>query len=134
VDGGKGQLARAQEVLESFDLAERVPLAALAKEHEELYLPNRKDPIVLDRRSEGLYLVERIRDEAHRFALSHHRTRRRKGIASQLDSISGIGPARRKALLKAFGDINAIRAAKVEELMEIPGLSRELAERVKAEL
>lgn len=134
VDGGKGQLGRALEVLQSFDLHEKVPLAALAKEHEELYLPGHKDPIILDRRSEGLYLVERIRDEAHRFALSHHRTRRRKGIASQLDSITGIGPARRKALLKAFGDVNAIRAAKVEELMEIPGLSKELAERVKAEL
>jgi excinuclease ABC subunit C len=134
VDGGKGQLTRALEVLRILDLDEKVPLAALAKEHEELYLPGRKDPIILDRRSEGLYLVERIRDEAHRFALSHHRTRRRKGIASQLDSISGIGPARRKALLKTFGDIDGIRAARVEELMKIPGLSRELAERVKAEL
>lgn len=134
VDGGKGQLSRALEVLDDFGLADRVPVAALAKDHEELFIRGRTDPVILERRSEGLYLIQRIRDEAHRFALSHHRTRRRKGIASQLDSIHGIGPARRKALLKVFGGVRAIRSAQVEEIMRVPGLSRELAERVKAEL
>ena len=79
--------------------------------------------------------MQRIRDEAHRFALSHHRTQRRKaGVGSQLDAIQGIGPARRKALLKAFGDVDGIRSARVEELETVPGINRELAERVKAEI
>jgi excinuclease ABC subunit C len=134
VDGGKGQLSRAVGVLEDFGLADRIPVAALAKDHEEIFIRGWADPVILERRSEGLYLIQRVRDEAHRFALSHHRTRRRTGIASQLDAIHGIGPARRKALLKAFGGVKAIRSAQVEEIMRVPGLSRELAERVKAEL
>jgi excinuclease ABC subunit C len=135
VDGGKGQLGRAVMVLEKHSLQGKVPVAGLAKGHEELYLPGRVDPIILARRSEGLYLVQRIRDEAHRFALGQHRSvRTRKGLASQLDAIAGIGPARRKALVRKFGDVGAIRAAGVEELSSVPGISRELAERVKAEL
>jgi excinuclease ABC subunit C len=135
VDGGKGQLGRAVAVLAQHGLAEKVHVAGLAKGHEELYLPGRADALILPRRSEGLYLLERIRDEAHRFALNQHRSqRRRSGLASTLEAIPGIGPARRKALLQAFGDLERIRLADVEALMSVPGISREVAERVKADL
>jgi len=135
VDGGKGQLGRASDVLDQYDLSGEVPVVGLAKEHEELYLPDNPDPVLLPRRSEALYLVQRIRDEAHRFALKHHQSqRRRSGLSSKLDHIAGIGPARRKALIRVFGDVERIRRAKVEELMQVPGISRGLAERVKAEL
>jgi excinuclease ABC subunit C len=135
VDGGKGQLGRATQVLGRYGLAERVRVVGLAKQHEELYLPGQPDSLVLERRSQGLYLVQRIRDEAHRFALGQHRVQRSKaGLASQLDAIAGIGPARRKALLKAFGDLERIRAATVDDLTAIPGVTRDLAERIKAEL
>jgi excinuclease ABC subunit C len=135
VDGGKGQLGRAMQVLERHGLTGQVPLAGLAKGHEELYLPGRADSLVLERRSEGLYLIQRIRDEAHRFALSQHRTQRTKaGIASQLDAIPGIGPQRRKALLRTFGDLDRIRSAALDDLMGIQGITRDLAERIKAEL
>jgi excinuclease ABC subunit C len=132
VDGGKGQLGRAIQVLQGFGLAERVPVVGLAKSHEELYVPYKRDPILLPRRSQALYLVQRIRDEAHRFALTHHRTRRRKeGISSKLEGIEGIGPKRRKALLKAFGSLESIRGASVDEIESVQGFSRQLAERVK---
>lgn len=135
VDGGKGQLTRAVKVIEQFELGAKIPVAGLAKKHEELYLPDRTDPVILPRQSQALFLVQRIRDEAHRFALKQHRIQRqKKGVASILDSISGIGPARRKALLKSFGDIEGIRNAKIEELVGVPGITRALAERVKAEL
>jgi excinuclease ABC subunit C len=135
VDGGKGQLGRAIAVIETFGLSDMVPLVGLAKGHEEIFLPGQPDPVILPRRSDGLHLVERIRDEAHRFALAQHRTRRtRETLVSRLDSIPGIGPSRRRALLKAFGDVDGIRRAGVEELSAIPGITRELAERVKSEL
>jgi excinuclease ABC subunit C len=135
VDGGKGQLNRARAVLEAFGLEKVVAVAGLAKELEELYLPGQPIPIFLPRKSQALYLVQRIRDEAHRFALQHHRkVRRKQGLASQLDAIPGIGPARRKALLEAFGDLNGIREAEPEAIAAIPGISRELAERLKAEI
>jgi excinuclease ABC subunit C len=135
VDGGKGQLSRAVKILEQYGLSNEISIAGLAKGNEELFLPDRPDPVILPRRSEALYLVQRIRDEAHRFALKHHQTqRRRSGLSSKLDHIAGIGPARRKALIRVFGDVERIRRAKVEELMQIPGISRGLAERVKAEL
>jgi excinuclease ABC subunit C len=135
VDGGKGQLSRAIQVFQHYDLEAKIPVVGLAKKHEELYLPDRRDPILLPRQSQALFLVQRIRDEAHRFALKQHRTRRKKkGLASVLDSIKGIGPARRKALLKSFGDIDSIREADIEQLVQVPGITRSLAERVKAEL
>jgi excinuclease ABC subunit C len=135
VDGGKGQLDRAVKVIEQFELNTKIPVVGLAKKHEELYLHDRKDPVILPRQAQALFLVQRIRDEAHRFALKQHKTqRRKKGVASVLDSISGIGPARRKALLKSFGDIESIRNAKIEELASVPGITLALAERVKAEL
>ncbi|NIS81824.1 MAG: excinuclease ABC subunit UvrC [Anaerolineales bacterium] len=135
VDGGVGQLGRAVKVLEAYDLSAKVPIVGLAKGHEELYQADGLDPVILPQRSEGLFLVQRIRDEAHRFALRHHTSqRRRAGLVSQLDHIPGIGPARRKALIRVFGDVEGIRKADVEDLVAIPGISRGLAERVKAEL
>ena len=135
IDGGKGQLGRARRVLAEHSLEGRIPIAGLAKGNEELYLPGRPDPLVLARKSEGLYLVQRVRDEAHRFALGQQRTQHRKAsLASQLESIDGIGPVRRKALLRAFGDLDRIRAADLAALAAVPGMTREAAERVKAGL
>lgn len=131
VDGGKGQLAVAVEVLDSFDLVDSVSVAALAKQHEEIYLADRPEPVLLPRRSQALFLVQRVRDEAHRFAVRHHRGRRRKaGLASRLEEIPGVGPARRKALLKAFGSIEAIRDTSLEELEAVPRLPRSVAEAI----
>jgi excinuclease ABC subunit C len=135
VDGGKGQLAVAVDVLESFDLLDTISVAALAKRQEELFLPGRAKPVVLSRRSQGLFLVQRVRDEAHRFAVRHHRGRRRKAsLGSQLESIPGVGPARRKALLKTFGSVEGIRAASLEELEAVPRLPRSVAEAIKDRL
>src|SRR5690606_30692443 len=133
VDGGKGQLNVAVEVLREFDLLERVPVVSLAKQFEEIYRPGNPQPLILSRRSDALYLVQRIRDEAHRFAITSHRQRRQKlGMVSQLEAIPGVGPSKRKALLKAFGNsISAIRNASVEELAAVPGINRKLAELIK---
>lgn len=135
VDGGKGQLARAVKVLEDYGLSDQVPVAGLAKQEEEFFLPNRKESIRLDDHSQGFYLVQRIRDEAHRFAITAHRTRRGKiGLASRLDAISGLGPARRKALLLKFGSIDGILAAPAEEIAAIKGITLELAQAIKTQL
>ncbi len=135
VDGGKGQLGRAVEVLKQYDLLDKVPVAGLAKQNEELFQPGRAMPVILPRSSQGLYLVQRIRDEAHRFAITAHRKRRDKvGLASRLDGIPGIGPARRRALLKHFGSIEAIRKADMEELMALPGITEQIASALKDEL
>jgi excinuclease ABC subunit C len=135
VDGGKGQLNVAVEVLERFDLSGQVPVAALAKREEELFVPGSKDPVLLPPRSQGLYLVQRVRDEAHRFAVTSHRSRRRKvGLASKLERVPGVGPARRKALLKHFGSVEAIRGATVEEIAALPGIPQDVAEALKAQL
>jgi excinuclease ABC subunit C len=135
VDGGRGQLRVAVEVLKEFDLLARVPVAGLAKQREEIFLPGRVQPLLLPRRSQGLFLVQRVRDEAHRFAIAHHRVRRRRaGVASQLDSIPGVGPARRKALLKAFGSLDGIRAASAEQLAAVPGIPRTVALAIKEHL
>ncbi len=135
VDGGKGQLNVALEVLDEYGLREVVPVVGLAKQHEEIFLPGRPDPVVLPRGSEALHLVQRIRDEAHRFAITHQRTRRQKSaLTSVLDEIPGIGPRRRQALLKHFGSLEAIRQASLEELAAVPGMTRAAAERLKASL
>jgi excinuclease ABC subunit C len=135
VDGGKGQLGRAQEVVRQAGLQGAFPLIGLAKAHEEIYRPGEPTPIILPRGSHGLHLMQRIRDEAHRVALSQHQTQRtRSGLASQLEAIPGIGPSRRRALLLAFGDVERIRTAPVEELMDVPGISRQIALRVKSGL
>lgn len=133
LDGGKGQLNAALEVLDEFDLRDAIPIVALAKREEELFLPAQSEPVILPRNSQGLFLVQRIRDEAHRFAVEYHRKLRRKqGIASQLDQIPGIGPRRRQTLLKAFGSIEAIREASVDELTTLPGMTRSAAEQIKS--
>jgi len=135
VDGGKGQLSRAVSVLDRFGLSQQVKVAGLAKQQEELFLPGESASIVLPRHSQGLYLLQRIRDEAHRFAITAHRNRRSKeGIASRLDSIPGIGPARRKALLKHFGSIEGIKEASIETISQIPGINEALAIAIKSGL
>ncbi|MCC7354461.1 MAG: excinuclease ABC subunit UvrC [Anaerolineae bacterium] len=135
VDGGKGQLGVAVEVLQEYELLDAVPVVALAKEREELFLPGKPEPIFLPRTSQGLYLVQRVRDEAHRFALTYHRNRRaRAARASMLEEIAGIGPVRRRALLRQFGSLEAIREAPVEELARVPGMTRTAAEHLKAQL
>ncbi|MDX1993431.1 MAG: excinuclease ABC subunit UvrC [bacterium] len=133
IDGGKGQLGVAVEVLEEFGLTDRVPVASLAKQFEEIYLPAQPDPIILPRNGQSLYLVQRVRDEAHRFAITTHRSQRSKlGMTSKLETIPGIGPKKRKALLKAFGNsIDAIRKASLEELTAVPGINLQLAEIIK---
>jgi excinuclease ABC subunit C len=135
VDGGKGQLGRAITVFEDYGLIDKVPLVALAKQSEELFLPGRERGILLPRSSQGLYLLQRIRDEAHRFAITAHRARRTKsGISSQLDEIPGIGPNRRRALLKTFGSIEALREASIEQLTAIKGITPALADSIKGHL
>jgi excinuclease ABC subunit C len=135
VDGGKGQLAEAVRVLAEYGLAEKVPAVSLAKQKEELFTPGREDAVLMPRDSQALYLVQRVRDEAHRFAVEYHRSvRNRSGLASQLDSIPGVGPTRRKALLRTFGSLDLIRAASVEELMKVRGVTREIALRLQGGL
>ena len=135
VDGGKGQLGVAAKVLEEFGLFDRVPVAGLAKQREELFLPGRADSVLLPRRSQGLYLVQRVRDEAHRFAITHHRIRRRRaGIASVLDTVPGVGPKRRTALLQSFGTLQKLRQATVDEIAAVPGIPLLVAEAVKEQL
>jgi len=134
VDGGKGQLSAAVSALGELGITD-IPLAGLAKRFEELYLPGRSTPVVLPRRSQALYLVQRIRDEAHRFAITYHRdVRGKRALHSELDDVEGIGPGRKKVLLKRFGSVRRIRQASVEEVADVPGISRELAERLKAHL
>jgi excinuclease ABC subunit C len=135
VDGGKGQLGVAQEVLAEFGLTEVVPVVGLAKQHEELFLPGQPGPVLLPPGSQGLFLVQRIRDEAHRFAITFHRQKRgQRAVASELDAVPGIGPARRKALLKHFGSLQAVRQATVEELAAVPGMNLAAARSVRENL
>jgi excinuclease ABC subunit C len=132
VDGGKGQLGMAMEVLKRFDLQDQVPVIGLAKQYEEIFVPGRRVPIRLNPAAPALLLLQRIRDEAHRFAITYHRKRRRKrGLASQLDEIPGIGPVRRRALLKTLGSLDAIQKASKEVLMEVPGISEVLASEIR---
>jgi excinuclease ABC subunit C len=135
VDGGKGQLSRAVQVLEEFELLGKFPVAGLAKQNEELFIAGREEGLLLPRKSQGLYLLQRIRDEAHRFAITAHRKRRsREGITSILDAVPGIGPAKRKALMSHFGSLDKIRSASVEELAEVKGIHEDLAHALKSHL
>jgi excinuclease ABC subunit C len=135
VDGGKGQLGRAVEVLKRFDLFGKVPVVGLAKQNEELFLPGQSASLLLPRHSQSLYLVQRIRDEAHRFAITSHRNRRtRLGLASRLETIPGIGPAKRKALLQHFGSIDKIKDATLDDLALVPGINDNLAGAIKSHL
>ncbi len=132
VDGGKGQLNVALEVLDEFGLRDQVPAVGLAKQEEEIFLAGRSEAVRLPRTSEGLYLMQRVRDEAHRFAVTYHRhLRGKQTVISQLDGVPGIGPKRRSALLKHFGSMEAIRAASVEELAAVPSMTRKAAEQLK---
>lgn len=135
VDGGKGQLRQAIETIEEFDLQDQFTVVGLAKQEEELFLPGKSDSVRLDDHSQGFYLIQRIRDEAHRFAITAHRNQRGKiGLASRLDAIPGVGPARRKELINRFGSIEGILAASVEEISQIKGVSKEIAQAIKAQL
>ena len=134
VDGGKPQVNAAKVVLDELGLHD-LPLAGLAKEREELFLPGRSDPVVLPATSSALYLVQRLRDEAHRFAITYHRTLRdRRTVRSAFDDLPGVGPKRKRELLKVFGSIKRVREAPVEQIAAVPGISRALAERIKATL
>ncbi len=134
IDGGKGQLRAAREVMEEMGVG-HLATAALAKQEEELFVPGKPDPIVLPRDSQGLYLLQRIRDEAHRFAITYHRKLRDKqGLHSVLEDIPGIGPRRRRALLERFGSLEGIRQASLEELLDVPGMNRRAADQVRTYL
>ena len=134
IDGGKGHLNAALEVMLESGLAE-VPLASIAKREEEVFIPESPDPILLPRNSQALYLIQRMRDEAHRFAITYHRNlRSKKSTRSAMDDVPGIGPKRRRALIRRFGSVQGVRMAPTEEVAAVPGITRSLAERIKAAL
>ena len=131
VDGGKGQLSVALAVLQEKNL-EIIPTIGLAKQHELVFVPLQSEALALPRNSPALHLLQRIRVEAHRFAITHHRKRRGKAaVRSLLDDIPGVGEARRNALLEHFGSLQKIRAASIEELAAAPGMTRPLAEKMQ---
>jgi excinuclease ABC subunit C len=131
VDGGKGQLGVAERVVHELGLEREVELAALAKQFEEVYRPGSPDPVRLRRGSDALYLLQRVRDEAHRFAITFHRERRAKRMTrSILDGIPGLGPARKARLVKELGGVNAVRAATLEQLEALPWLPAAVARAV----
>lgn len=135
IDGGMGQLNRAVRVLSEFQLEKKVPAIGLAKQNEEVFLPEKVHSLLLPPKSQGLYLIQRIRDEAHRFAVTGHRSKRLKtGLASQLEAVPGIGPVKRKALLGHFGSVEKIRNASLEELTGIQGIDAELAKAIHEHL
>ncbi|WP_030394972.1 excinuclease ABC subunit UvrC [Kitasatospora purpeofusca] len=134
VDGGQPQVAAAQRALDELGIDD-IALCGLAKRLEEVWLPGEDDPVVLPRSSEGLYLLQRVRDEAHRFAIGYQRGKRSKRLtAGELDSVPGLGETRRQALLKHFGSLKKLRAATVDELCAVPGIGRRTAETVAAAL
>ncbi len=123
VDGGKGQLSVAQRVVESLGLEEEISVAGLAKRFEEIFVPGQADPIRIPRQSEALYMLQRLRDEAHRFAITYHRELRGKRMTtSVLDGIKGLGETRRKRLLKELGGIKAVKQASLEDLQSLSWL------------
>ena len=134
VDGGPPQVAAAQAAMQQLGLND-IALCGLAKRLEEVWVPDDDDPVILPRTSEGLYLLQRVRDEAHRFAIAHHRQRRAKAMTgSVLDDIPGLGPTRRRALLKKFGSVKKLRAASAEEIANVPGIGAATAESIVAAL
>lgn len=131
IDGGKGQLSSAQEAMHSLGF--EIPMIGLAKRLEEIFLPNESEPVILDKHSPALHVLQRIRDEAHRFAITYHRSLRANGaLVSELDQIPGIGPKRKKELLKEYKSIEQIKGAALEELLQTEGLDRKSAEAVYA--
>lgn len=130
IDGGKGQLNRAIDVMSDLGVV-GIPVVALAKRLEEVFVPAQADPIVIPRGSEALYLLQRIRDEAHRFAVTYQRARRQKGMTqSALDGVPGLGPVRRRTLLRHFGSLTGIRQASLDEIRAVPGIGPDLAKKV----
>jgi excinuclease ABC subunit C len=133
VDGGKGQLSAAKRVIDELDLTDEIPVAGLAKRFEEVFVPGRSEPVEIPRGSEALFMLQRIRDEAHRFANTFHRERRSKRMTtSALDGIPGLGEVRQKKLVKALGGVNAVKRADLEELKALTFLPDAVAERVFA--
>ncbi len=131
IDGGKGQLSAALEVLLELGMDD-IPLASLAKENEWLYVPHTPEPIILPRDSQALYLVQRMRDEAHRFAITFHRNLRSKSsLRSPIDMVTGIGPKRKRMLMRRFGTLQGIKKASLDDLAAVPGMTRSLALRLK---
>ncbi|MEU7151886.1 excinuclease ABC subunit UvrC [Streptomyces sp. NPDC045456] len=134
VDGGQPQVAAAQRALSELGIDD-VAVCGLAKRLEEVWVPDEDDPVVLPRSSEGLYLLQRVRDEAHRFAIAYQRNKRGKRLkAGPLDSVPGLGESRRQALLKHFGSVKRLRAARIEDICEVPGIGRKTAETIAAAL
>ena len=134
IDGGRGQVSAAVEVMAELGLSD-LPLVGLAKEREELMLPGGVAPVVLPATSQALYLVQRLRDEAHRFAITYHRKLRdRRTVRSAFDDLPGVGPKRKRELLKVFGSVKRVREAPLEQIAAVPGIGRALAERIKAHL
>ena len=131
IDGGKGHLGAALQVFLELGIDD-IPLCSLAKENEELFVPYEKDPIVLPRSSQGLFLVQRARDEAHRFAITFHRQRRSKAsVKSTLDLVPGVGPKRKKMLIRRFGSVKNIREASLEDVASVPGMTLTVARAIK---
>jgi excinuclease ABC subunit C len=134
VDGGAPQVNAAAAVLTELDIAD-VTVCGLAKRLEEVWLPGEDDPVIFPRTSEALYLLQRLRDEAHRFAITYHRQKRSKSMTvSALDTIPGLGTTRRKALLRHFGSVAKVRRATAEEITAVPGIGRATAEAIVAAL
>lgn len=134
VDGGPPQVAAAQQAMDELGITD-VALCGLAKRLEEVWVPDDEDPVIMPRTSEGLYLLQRVRDEAHRFAITHHRQRRSKSmVVSELDAVPGLGPTRIKALRKTFGSLKAMRQASVDELAAVPGIGPATAAAIHAAL
>jgi excinuclease ABC subunit C len=134
VDGGPPQVAAAQRALDELGIDD-VPVVGLAKRLEEVWRPSEPDPVILPRTSEGLYLLQRVRDEAHRFAITHHRNRRSKSmVESLLDDVPGLGEVRRKVLLRHFGSLKRLRAASADDIAALPGFGRRTAEAIVAAL
>ncbi|HET6652655.1 MAG TPA: helix-hairpin-helix domain-containing protein, partial [Nocardioides sp.] len=131
VDGGPPQVAAARDALTALGIVD-IPVCGLAKRLEEVWVPDDEDPVIFPRTSEGLYLLQRVRDEAHRFAITHHRSRRSKSmVESLLDDVPGLGEVRRKSLLKHFGSLRKLRAATVEEIALVPGIGERTATAIK---
>ncbi|HEU5318577.1 MAG TPA: excinuclease ABC subunit UvrC [Chloroflexota bacterium] len=134
IDGGKGQLGAALEAMREVN-APPLPTVGLAKEREEIFRPGYAEPLLLPRTSQALYLVQRVRDEAHRFAVTYHQlVRKKRMVGSRLDGVSGIGPKRKKALIQRFGSVAGIRQASDDEILSLPGINQEILERLREQL
>jgi excinuclease ABC subunit C len=131
VDGGPPQVAAAQAAMRELGVVD-IPVCGLAKRLEEVWLPDQEDPVIMARSSEGLYLLQRVRDEAHRFAITHHRSRRSKSmVESLLDDVPGLGEVRRRTLVKHFGSLKKLREAEVDEIAQVPGIGPRTASAIK---